>query len=196
MSFSLNEAYWTHKYLEKKTGWDTGTASNPIVQYLDQILYKDIKILIPGAGNAYEALYAFKSGFRNVHILDFSPIPLQNFRYSYPTFPNENIFCRDFFEHEGQYDLILEQTFFCALNPHQRPAYVEKMYQLLKPGGKLVGVLFSRDFDHPGPPFGGHKEEYEKYFQLVFNKICINDCYNSIPPRVGFELFIKLEKIK
>jgi methyl halide transferase len=146
MSFSLNEAYWTNKYLEKKTGWDVGKASTPIIQYLDQIFHKDIKILIPGAGSAYEARYAFESGFNNVHILDFSPLPIQNFRQSCPGFPEENIFCMDFFEHEGQYDLILEQTFFCALEPQQRTSYAKKMYDLLKPGGKLVGVLFSRNF--------------------------------------------------
>ncbi|MFD2202926.1 methyltransferase domain-containing protein [Shivajiella indica] len=192
----MNEAYWTHKYLEKNTGWDIGTASKPILQYLDQISHKDIKILIPGAGNAYEAKFAFESGFKNVNILDFSPIPLQNFKRSCPSFPEENIHCMDFFEHKGNYDLILEQTFFCALPPIERPSYVEKMFQLLKPGGKLVGVLFSRNFDHPGPPFGGSKQEYETYFTKYFDKIEMNDCYNSIPPRLGFELFIKIQKFK
>jgi methyl halide transferase len=196
MSFSLNEAYWSNKYLEKKTGWDVGTASRPIVQYLDQIFHKDIKILIPGAGNAYEAQYAFESGFKNVHILDFSPLPIQNFRQSCPTFPKDNIFCMDFFEHKGQYDLILEQTFFCALEPRQRTLYASKMYELLNPGGKLVGVLFSKEFDHPGPPFGGQKEEYEQYFQRFFDRVYMEDCYNSITPRSGSELFIKIEKIK
>jgi methyl halide transferase len=196
MSFSLNEAYWTNKYLEKKTGWDVGKASTPIIQYLDQIFHKDIKILIPGAGSAYEARYAFESGFNNVHILDFSPLPIQNFRQSCPGFPEENIFCMDFFEHEGQYDLILEQTFFCALEPQQRTSYAKKMYDLLKPGGKLVGVLFSRNFEFPGPPFGGNKKEYEQYFQRVFDHVYMEDCNNSIEPRSGFELFIKFQKIR
>ncbi|HXH19987.1 MAG TPA: hypothetical protein VNJ07_12995 [Chitinophagales bacterium] len=29
---------------------------------------------------------------------------------------------RDFFKHQGRYDLIIEQTFFCAINPKPRPA--------------------------------------------------------------------------
>jgi thiopurine S-methyltransferase len=194
MSISLTEAFWTQKYFEKNTGWDIGKASKPITQYLDQIFHKDIKILIPGAGNAYEAHYAFESGFRNVDILDFSPLPLQNFKMLCPAFPEENIYCKDFFEHEGQYDLILEQTFFCAIRPEQRPSYAKKMHRLLKNGGKLVGVMFNRNFEHSGPPFGGTKDEYQRYFGLLFEKIHMESCYNSIPPRAGSELFINLKK--
>ncbi|MFN5665593.1 MAG: hypothetical protein ACK461_10475, partial [Bacteroidota bacterium] len=38
------------------------------------------RILIPGAGNAYEAGYLFQIGFQNVYICDWSPEPLQQFQ--------------------------------------------------------------------------------------------------------------------
>jgi SAM-dependent methyltransferase len=94
----------------------------------------------------------------------------------------------DFFEHKGQYDLILEQTFFCALDPSFRSKYVEHMHQLLKPAGNLVGVLFNKEFEG-GPPFGGSKEEYEQLFSKHLHIKKMEPCYNSIPPRKGSELF-------
>jgi methyl halide transferase len=105
---------------------------------------KDLSILIPGAGNAYEAEYLFNQGFKNVFVMDISAIPLHNFKERIPTFPDNQLIEANFFEHSGQYDLILEQTFFCSFEPTQenRQFYGEKMAQLLKPKGKLVGLWF------------------------------------------------------
>jgi thiopurine S-methyltransferase len=67
------------------------------------------------------------------------------------------------------------------------------MADLLKENGKLVGVLFNRNFE-AGPPFGGSKEEYISLFRQKFNVKVMEDCYNSIVPRAGRELFMILEK--
>ena len=100
----------------------------------------------------------------------------------------------DFFEHSGQYDFIFEQTFFCALDPSLRERYVTKMNELLKPGGQLAGVMFNRVFEEDGPPFGGTKEEYEQRFSPFFDIKKMELCYNSILPREGNELFVRLQK--
>ncbi len=99
----------------------------------------------------------------------------------------------DFFQYEGPFDLILEQTFFCALSPALRKDYALKMHELLTPGGKLAGVLFDKDFGG-GPPFGGYAEEYRALFEPLFRIRTLAPCYNSIPPRAGTEVFILLEK--
>ncbi|RYF89397.1 MAG: SAM-dependent methyltransferase, partial [Chitinophagaceae bacterium] len=101
--------------------------------------------------------------------------------------------CGDFFELHEQFDLIIEQTFFCALSPALRVAYVSHMYKLLKEEGKLAGLLFNRSFDG-GPPFGGSKEEYVKLFSPLFEIVTMEACYNSIAPRAGSELFFILKK--
>ena len=92
----------------------------------------------------------------------------------------------------GKYDLIVEQTFFCAIDPSLRTVYAEKMAKLLNPKGKLVGLLFDCNFDG-GPPFGGSKTEYITYFEPYFKFNFLEKCYNSISPRAGNELFICLE---
>ncbi len=61
---------------------------------------------------------------------------------------NTNIILGDFFKHKGEYELVLEQTFFCAINPSLRKNYVAKMKELLLLNGKLVGVLFDWQFEH------------------------------------------------
>ena len=109
-------------------------------------------------------------------------------------FPKENLILVDFFEHKGQYDLILEQTFFCALDPSFREQYVTKMLELLKPKGKLVGVIFTDPIGTNDPPFGATKEEYTKLFNSCFEFKIFEKCMNSIQPRMGRELFIKFLK--
>lgn len=192
----LDKDYWTERYNSGKTGWDIGFASPPLVQYLDQIENRHIQILIPGAGSGYEAIYALQKGFQEIHLLDFSKEPLQRFHSSNLDFPEEHIHHQNFFEHEGSYDLILEQTFFCALDPSLRIKYALKMKDLLKPKGKLVGVLFDREFDFDGPPFGGKSSEYISLFEQYFEVITCSPCYNSISERVGSEVFMILENSK
>ncbi len=68
------------------------------------------------------------------------------------------------------------------------------MHELLKPSGKLVGVLFEGELGTQFPPFGGSREEYLSYFQPLFKVLVMEPCYNSIPPRRDKELFFILEK--
>ncbi|MEM6719524.1 MAG: methyltransferase [Bacteroidota bacterium] len=193
MNSEETKNYWSQRYQEGRTGWDLGSPSTPLKTYIDQLTDKNLKILIPGAGNAYEAAYLWEEGFTNVYVLDISENPLQEFQQRHPDFPAEQLLCEDFFEHQGSYDLILEQTFFCSFPPfpETRQQYAKQMADLLKPNGKLAGLWF--DFpltdDVTNPPFGGSKEEYVPYFEPYFTVKTLEKAYNSIAPRAGRELF-------
>ncbi|WEK35145.1 MAG: methyltransferase domain-containing protein [Candidatus Pseudobacter hemicellulosilyticus] len=188
-------SYWDNRYQRGETGWDLGAPSTPLKTYIDQLTDKELAILIPGCGNSYEAEYLLEQGFTNVTLIDISPTLTARLSRKFEQQPGRKptIITGDFFALNGQFDLILEQTFFCALDPALRPAYVEQMHKLLKPGGQLAGVLFNRDFDG-GPPFGGHTEEYEQLFGKFFTIRTLAPCYNSIKPREGNEAFIIAEK--
>ena len=67
---SFDESYWDNRYKEGNTGWDIGTISTPLKEYFNQLKDTSLKILIPGGGNAYEAEYLYKKGFKNVTIVD------------------------------------------------------------------------------------------------------------------------------
>ncbi len=185
----LSREFWSKRYADHQTGWDLGAVSPPIKTYFEQIDDKSLQILIPGCGNGYEAEYLHHLGFENVHVLDFASEPLKKLKERVPSFPDEHIFVGDFFEHQGKYDIIVEQTLFCAIHPSQREAYAKNVKRLLKDRGKLVGLLFDTEFDG-GPPYGGCKEEYMTYFNKYFSKVSMGRCYNSIPPRMGKELFV------
>ena len=126
----LNKDFWENRYKTKETGWDVGEITTPLKEYIDQIDNKDLKILIPGAGNGYEFDYLTSKGFKNVWVIDVAQQPLENLSKRNPNYKN-NFIQSDFFELNGQFDLILEQTFFCALEPNLRSKYVDKMYSLL-----------------------------------------------------------------
>lgn len=190
----LNENYWTQRYENNQTGWDIGHVSTPIKDYVNQLSNKDIKILIPGAGNSYEAEYLWKQGFKNVWVIDLSKAPLDNLRSRIPNFPSSQLIHGNFFDHEAQYDLIIEQTFFCALNPTMRTNYVDKMQELLVEDGKLVGLMFKIPLNTTHPPFGGKEQEYRSIFSPYFKIEIMEEAYNSIPPRSGNELFVKMIK--
>ena len=190
----LNKEYWEKRWSENRTQWDIGSSSTPLIEYASQIANKNAKILIPGCGNAYELKALLNIGFTDITVIDIADQPIANLIEQYPheLFPNLNILLGDFFDLTEAYDIILEQTFFCALPRDQRVAYAEKMQALLaQRNGKLVGVLFDKEFNHSEPPYGGTVSEYKSLFEQYFSKVIIEPCYNSIPPRAGAEVFFR-----
>lgn len=189
----MEESYWKKRYLENEIGWNIGQISSPIQSYIDQLEDKNIRILIPGCGYGHEASYFYQKGFKHTFVLDFVTEATEQFKKLNPHFPANQIFNEDFFQHQGKYDLIIEQTLFCAINPLDREKYVQKIDELLNPYGKLVGVLFDFPLDD-GPPFGGTKTQYQELFAKKFNSVSIEKCYNSIKPRENREFFIQIKK--
>lgn len=188
----LSSDYWDNRYLHGQTGWDIGHVSTPLKEYFDQLNNKHIRILIPGGGNSYEAKYLAQQGFTNITIVDISPV-LTNRLSATLNQQGITIFTKDFFELDGEFDLIVEQTFFCALDPSLRNKYVEKVKNLLSDCGKLVGLLFNIDFV-TNPPFGGNIEEYRQLFSSGLRIKIMEACTNSIPARADTELFFVIEK--
>ena len=191
----LNKAFWDNKYDNKKLGWDIGHISTPLKSYIDQLADKNLKILIPGAGNGYEVEYLFNRGFTNIYVVDIAQQPLGNLKNRIPHFPKDQLIHLDFFDLQvSNFDLILEQTFFCALDPSLREPYAIKMNDLLRENGKLAGLLFDFPLTEKGPPFGGDINEYRKLFLKHFRIKTLERAYNSIKPRNGNELFFIFEK--
>lgn len=193
MNSKEEKKYWTQRYTNHETGWDIGYVSTPLKTYIDQLTDKKIRILIPGAGNAYEATYLHEQGFTNVFVLDISEIPLHEFQHRNPNFNAQHLICDDFFKHTGAYDLIIEQTFFCSFFPlpETRNQYAKHMQSLVVNGGKLVGLWFDIPLqpNQTKRPFGGDITEYKQLLTPYFEVKTLQPCYNSIPERQGNELF-------
>ena len=190
----LTEEYWNNCYQNNDTRWDLGKISTPIEAYFNQLNNKELSILIPGGGNSHEAEYVFRKGFKNVFVVDISPFAIANIKKRVPSFPSNQLFNIDFFKLIDTYDLIVEQTFFCAIDKNLRQAYARKVADLLKPQGKLVGLLFDAPLNEDHPPYGGTTKEYMGYFEPYFDIEIMEPCYNSIEPRSGREVWIKMIK--
>ena len=131
---NVNQAqFWQQRYEEDSIGWDMGQVSPPLKAYIDQLpeSAKEQAILVPGAGNAYEVGYLHEQGFTNVTLVDFASAPIEAFAERYPEFPVAHLVCADFFAlspAQYQFDWVLEQTFFCAINPARRDEYVAQYW--------------------------------------------------------------------
>lgn len=196
----FDAGYWRARYATGRDAWDARAVTPPLRAYFDQLdVARQPRILIPGAGRAYEAEYLHQLGFREVFVADIAPEALAALLVRVPDFPPEHLLLADFFtlSNAQPFELIVEQTFFCALNPALRPVYAQQCAALLRPGGTLMGLLFDTDFGPAQePPFGGSRAEYRDYFTPYFDFQHFATATNSLPPRQGRELFICLKKNK
>nr|WP_314837969.1 methyltransferase domain-containing protein [uncultured Flavobacterium sp.] len=189
----IDANYWESQYVAQTTKWDLGTIAPPLQEFINTITNKDCSILIPGCGNSYEAEYLLENGFSNITVIDIAPSPVAALTKKHANNPNIKIIQGDFFTHSGQYDCIIEQTFFCAIPPFMRQKYLWKMHQLLAKNGILAGLFFNRNFE-AGPPFGGSQKEYESLFENAFRIQKMEIARNSVAPRANSELFFMFEK--
>lgn len=188
----MNAEYWDNRYKTGMTGWDIGYPSPPLMGLMQDV-HKNTATLIPGAGYGHEALSLAELGYTDVTVLDISQSPLDRLS-KHKHSENLKLIQGDFFDHQGAYDVLLEQTFFCALDPSLRASYVKKAADLLKPNGRLMGVLFNTHFEG-GPPFGGNTEAYKALFSPFFILQKLEECTRSIPQRMGNEVeFIFIKK--
>lgn len=190
----MDKSYWESRWQNKYTLWDIGYANPAISNFMAKYPNKNAAILIAGCGNAYEAEFLLNNGFTNITLVDIANTPVKHLQEKFKNQKAIKILCEDYFEHIGTYDVMIEQTFFCAIDPKERSNYAKKAPSLLQENGILTGVLFDQEFENDGPPFGGNREEYKEYFRRYFNFTIFETCNNSIPQRQGSELFIVLTK--
>ncbi len=190
----MNKTYWEDRYRNKEDFWNAKSITTPIKAYVDQLKDKTIQILIPGVGHGHELVYLQQQGFKQSKGLDLTTIAFEQTIEKEKEISVDQVVVEDFFQHQGVYDLILEQTFFCSLPIEKRQDYVMKIHELLRPKGKLVGVLFDVVFEQQQPPYGGSKEEYLALFEPYFTVEVMERAVNSIKPRQDRELFIILKK--
>lgn len=183
--------FWNNLYKENKNGWNTGTVYPVFADLIKNKLLKPCKILIPGCGFGYEAIYAAKFGFE-VTALDFSEIAISNAK-SLAEKENViiNFLCEDFFNIKNldeSFDAVYEYTTFCGVNPARRNEFAEKISSLLKNEGKLFSIVFPIDGRKGGPPFSIDLIEYYKIYSKYLKLELSLNSINSIKPRKGKEI--------
>jgi methyl halide transferase len=93
----------------------------------------------------------------------------------------------DFFKSElGTFDLIFDQTFFCAIIPQMRNDWGKVMSGLVRKDGHLLTVIYPLPLDPEnvdtitGPPFEVTFSAYENALRESF--VCVKKWSNEILP--------------
>lgn len=179
-------AFWDERYRTGRTAWDCGGVPCALREYLRQHPGPG-RAVVPGCGSGYE-LQAFHAAGWDVLGLDFSGAAVAHARAILGSLADK-VVVADFFTHAlppGDFDLIYERTFLCALPPDLWPAYARRMAQLLKPGGALCGFFFFGPEDEP-PPHPVTPGTLASLLGPSFEKIIDETVTDSLPLYAGKE---------
>jgi len=177
---------WQKHYDENDLGWDLGQVAPPFVNLLETNAIVPGKTLVPGCGRGHEVIFLAENGF-DVTAVDYSSGAVNHLNSVIQERKlNSRVLHMDFFEldstHDGLYDLLIEQTFFCAISPNQRPIYVDTVARALKKGGMIAG-LFYHTGQEGGPPFNTTREDIIKHFSSLFEIQELDQAKNSAEQR-------------
>ena len=194
-----NSQEWEYIYIEGDTNWDLGRPTPVFVDIAKN--YKPANICILGCGHGYDAIMFSERGF-NVTAVDFAPSPINfinkkalDLSLSINTI-QENIFSLTP-EYNNQFDYILEQTCFCAINPDNRKKYHNLVSNLLKPGGLIIGLWYPLDkkLSDGGPAFGVSENEIKMLFNHGWEILEERFPENSVEARAGREKLIIFKRV-
>jgi thiopurine S-methyltransferase len=96
----------------------------------------------------------------------------------------ERVILGDFFTYDfGQcrFDLIYERTFLCSMTPSRWPEYVNRVVELLSPGGRLIGVFLYGQRSSSGPPYPLVDNDAERLFKKHFKLVRSEVMTDSLP---------------
>lgn len=177
--------FWDTRYATGNTPWDLHGVPSSLRAFLKS--RAPATVLIPGCGTSHDAQAFLEAGWKTTAI-DFSPVAVEQTRAQLGKWAG-SVILGDFFKHDfgpAKFDVIYERTFLSALPPKLRPAYVNRMAQLLRPGGLLAGLFLYGEESDP-PPYMLSDEQandlFTKKFSLV-RTLAVND---SMPFFAGKE---------
>lgn len=190
--------FWEDIYLADDAGWDL-CGPTPVFKAVAKDLEPG-KVCIVGCGRGYDAVMFARKGFE-VTVVDFAPVAIEAVRILAKDFNvSINTVQADIFalgtNHANFFDYIIEQTCFCAINPGRRKEYEIVMHNILKQGGRIIGLWFPLDkkMEEGGPPYGTTIEEVKAIFMERWKTEKEEFPELSVSPRRGREKLIIFKK--
>ncbi len=167
----LTPEFWGGRYQTGETGWDLGTPSPPLMHLHQSGQIEPCRVVVPGCGRGWEVTWLAAQGY-TVTGVDFSAeaLAIVDLRARAEglkvTLVQSDVLAPVAALH-GQFDLVFEQTCYCAIDPLRRADYVTAMHRLLIPGGTLAGLFYACKGDG-GPPFTTTPEAVREQFSAHF----------------------------
>lgn len=186
-------AFWEHLYRDDEAGWEIGRAAPPLANYFAARSPAGLRTLVIGCGRGHEARMLAGLGAR-VTAIDISTRAIAAARAATPAGTAVEFRVHDLFVPLGErFDLVVEHTCFCAIEPERRDEYVARMAGALVDGGALVGLFY--DHGRPGgPPHTTSEPELRERFGRVFKIEELATAEGSVLAREGQELLGRFVK--
>ncbi len=177
--------YWSERYRADTAGWDLGGPCPVFVAWLERKASPPVeRVAFPGCGHGHDLRHWVERGYDAVGF-DFAELDTD--------LPIEK---RDVFtlgeSHKAAFDIIVEYTCYCAIDPARRPEYVRALRGALAPGGIVLALLFPIGPRDGGPPFGVLESEIETVWGAEFEVVSVTTPAESVKPRQGRELLVEL----
>lgn len=191
--------YWEKLYNAESTGWDLGRSTPVFTAWLRDNPGDGQKVCILGAGYGHDAIEFARAGYTVVAV-EFAPTPagfLAN-RAAKLRLPVK-VFGDDLFKlpktYSNYFDLVVEYTTYCAIEPRRRGEYVDIVADILKADGNLLGLFFPLGKDmNVGPPFGVSRDEIRENFGSRFQIRLEQWPEESVETRRLREVLMHMEK--
>lgn len=198
-----DSSFWELRYQERDTGWDLGAPTPPIVEFFQSARAPKppARILVPGSGRGHDALFLAKLGF-DVTAVDFAKQALDSLRRRRRNLWIPAAKCRTLradilhlpAKCHASFDIVVEHTCFCAIDPKLRDLYVSMARDVLVPGGLLLGLFYPFREGTQGPPFPVTELEIQMRFSVSFDLEFIETPASSVERRRGEERLILMRR--
>lgn len=163
---------WEEQYQKGETPWEKGAPSPGLVDFLAAERVAG-RVLAPGCGTGHDVRALAAQGAEVIG-LDLAPSAVAAAN-ALPRGGTERYVEGNLFELPpdlcGVFDWVWEHTCFCAINPADRPSYVEGVHTALKPGGHLLAIFYldpGNKSPDEGPPFEVSLAELDRLFSPRF----------------------------
>lgn len=172
--------YWKERYQVGEARWDLGGPCPVFVELLASPRAPPRgRVAFPGCGQGHDVRLFVEHGYDAVGF-DFAVRP--------EGVPLVNL---DVFQlgrvYPGAFDVIVEYTCYCAIDPKRRPEYATALRDALRPGGMLVALAFPVDGREGGPPFAVDEGEITGVLGAGLELLHIETPKSSVEPRLGRE---------
>jgi hypothetical protein len=190
----LDAAFWSRLYDEGQDGWELGRAAPPLSRWVSDHsdLVRGRRTLVLGAGRGHDARLFARAGGQVIGV-DFSARAVDESRAlaaaegTAVEFRERDVFALRL--DLERYELCVEHTCFCAIDPARRAEYVDVVADVLVPGATFV-ALFWVHARPGGPPFALSAAEIDGLFAGRFAEVERETPADSVATRLGQELLI------